>query len=64
MSDRSAYQRTYYLENKERLKAKRKPQPRTEACIAAEVRYREKRRILREIEQMQFGPPEADKVFE
>ena len=53
--DRKAYQSAYYEANKERKKAMRKKQPRTAAMIAAEERYREKRRILKEIEQMQFG---------
>lgn len=54
--DRKAYQAAYYEANKERKKALRKKQPRTAAMIEAEKRYREKRRILKEIEQMQFGP--------
>lgn len=50
--DNKEYQRAYYQANKERLKAKRKKQPRTEACLAAERRYREKMRIRREIAAM------------
>ncbi len=52
MSDRSEYQRAYYEAHKAEKKAKRKPQPRTEATIAAEKRYREKRRILAAIAAM------------
>lgn len=54
--DRKEYLRAYYEANKERLKAKRKPQPRTDAAKAAEERYAQKRRILREIDEMLFGP--------
>ena len=54
--DRSEYWRAYYEANKERMKAKRKPQPRTEAAKAAEARYKEKRRILKEIATMPHGP--------
>ncbi len=50
--DRAAYQRAYYEANKERLKALRKPKPRTEAGKAAEARYREKKRILAEISKL------------
>lgn len=53
--DRKEYMRAYYEANKSRLKAKRKPRPRTEAAKAAEERYAEKRRILREINGMTFG---------
>ena len=55
MSDRKAYQRAYYLANKDARKAKRKKQPRTPAGIAAEERYRLKMQVLREIEQMPSG---------
>lgn len=48
-TDRTEYQRAYYEAHKAEKKAKRKPQPRTAATIAAEKRYREKRRILAEI---------------
>ena len=51
-TDRTEYQRAYYEAHKAEKKAKRKPQPRTEAAIAAEKRYREKRRILAEIAAM------------
>lgn len=54
--DRREYLRAYYQANKEALKAKRKPQPRTEAAKAAEARYAEKKRLLKEIESMTFGP--------
>jgi len=54
--DRSEYMRAYYEANKERLKAKRKPQPRTEAARRAEKKYREKRRVLQEIADMPSGP--------
>jgi len=50
--DRTKYQRAYYERTKEAKKAKRKKQPRTAATIAAEERYREKRRLLREIAEM------------
>lgn len=53
---RAEYMRAYYEANKNKLKAKRKKQPRTEATIASEQRYREKKRILKEIENMQAGP--------
>ena len=60
MHERYEYQRAYYLANKERLKEKRKEkrkaQPRTPAQIAAEERYREKKRLLKEIEAMPTGP--------
>lgn len=49
---RKEYQRAYYEAHKEEIKAKRKPKPRTEATIAAEKRYREKKRILAEIAAM------------
>ena len=55
MADRSEYQRAYYLANKERLKAKRKPQPRTPASVAAEERYRAKKQLLAEIAAMPSG---------
>lgn len=51
-TDRTEYQRAYYEAHKAERKAKRKPQPRTEATIAAEKRYREKRRIMKEIAAM------------
>lgn len=54
-NDRREYMRAYYEANKERLKAKRNPQPRTDASRAAEERYREKKRTLKEIEAMTFG---------
>lgn len=54
--NRSEYMRAYYEANKVRLKAKRKKQPRTEAARQAEERYREKRRLLKEIAEMQLGP--------
>jgi hypothetical protein len=50
--DRTEYQRAYYERTKEAKKAKRKKQPRTAAAIAAEERYREKRRLLQEIAAM------------
>jgi hypothetical protein len=53
--DRSEYQRAYYEANKERKKAIRKAQPRTEGAKAAEARYRERQRIRREIEAIQLG---------
>jgi len=53
---RKAYLAGYYDANKAVLKAKRNKQPRTAATLKAEQRYREKRQILKEIEQMQFGP--------
>ena len=56
MSDRSEYQKQYYEKNKDAKKAKRKKQPRTASAIAAEQRYREKKKILAEIEKMQTGP--------
>ena len=55
MNGRKDYQHAYYLANKEARKAKRKKQPRTEAAIAAEARYREKKRVLWDIEQMPHG---------
>lgn len=51
-ADRTEYQRQYYEAHKAEKKAKRKPQPRTAATIAAEKRYREKRRILADIAAM------------
>lgn len=54
--DRSEYMRNYYEANKERLKEQRKPKPRTEAAKRAEERYREKKRILKEIAAMPHGP--------
>ena len=54
-ADRSAYQKAYYEANKDRLKANRKPQRRTEANIAAEARYREKKRLLKEIADLPIG---------
>lgn len=51
-NNRTEYQREYYEAHKAEKKAKRKPQPRTEAAIAAEKRYREKRRVLSEIAAM------------
>ncbi len=50
--DRKEYMKAYYEAKKTELKAKRKKQPRTEAQRAAEERYREKRRLLQEIETM------------
>ena len=50
--DRTEYQRAYYERTKEAKKTKRKKQPRTAAAIAAEERYREKRRLLQEIAAM------------
>ena len=55
--DRSEYQRAYYEATKAEKKAKRMPQPRTEAQKAAEARYAEKKRLLAEISAMNFGPP-------
>jgi hypothetical protein len=55
-TDRKAYLRAYYEAHKDERKAKRKKQPRTHAALAAEARYREKMRVQREIEAMQFGP--------
>ena len=57
MKDRSEYQRAYYQANKAAKKTNRKPQPRTEAAKAAEARYAEKKRVLAEIADMNFGPP-------
>lgn len=54
-NERSDYMHAYYEANKARKKAKRKSQPRTEAAKAAEARYAEKRRILKEIEEMPRG---------
>ena len=51
-NNRTEYQRKYYEAHKAEKKAKRKPQPRTEATIAAEKRYREKLRVLRDIAAM------------
>lgn len=48
--------RNYYQANKERIKEQRKPKPRTEAVKRAEERYREKKRILKEIATMPHGP--------
>lgn len=50
--DRSEYQRAYYEANKDKKKANRKPQPRTEAAKRAEERYREKRQRMAEIADM------------
>ena len=50
--DRKEYQRAYYEANKAKKKENRKKQPRTAASIAAEERYRERQRVLREIEEM------------
>ena len=56
-NDRSESNRAYYEANKAKKKAKRKPQPRTEATLAAAARCAEKRRVLAEIAAMTFGPP-------
>ena len=61
--DRSEYMRAYYKANKERLKAKRKPQPRTEAARQAEKKYREKIRVLQEIADMPSGPITLESVY-
>ncbi len=61
--DRSEYMRAYYEANKERLKAKRNPQPRTEAVRRAEKKYREKRRVLQEIADMPSGPITLEAVY-
>ena len=53
--DRREYMHEYYEANKDRLKKARKPTVRTRAQKDAEARYREKRRILKEIEEMKFG---------
>ena len=54
--ERAEYMRNYYDANKERLAANRKAKPRTEANKRAEERYREKKRLLKEISEMQHGP--------
>jgi hypothetical protein len=54
--DRSEYQRVYYEANKDKRKAARKKQPRTASAVAAEERYRAKKRLLREIDEMPRGP--------
>ncbi len=56
-SNRADYMRAYYLANRDRIKAKDKGRKRTRTDSAdAQERYREKKRILREIEQMPHGP--------
>ncbi len=51
--DRKEYMRAYYEANKEALKEKSRNRPRrTEAKRAAEARYQEKKRLLREIAEM------------
>ena len=55
-TDRKEYQRAYYLATKEAKKAKRKKQPRTPSMIASEKRYREKKQLIQEIQQMPHGP--------
>jgi len=47
--------RAYYEANKERRKQLRKKQPRTEATLRAEAKYREKRKVLAELENFPFG---------
>lgn len=51
-----AKNKAYYEANKERLNAKRAKQPRTAVTLAAEQRYRDKKRLLREIAEMPSGP--------
>lgn len=51
---RAEYQRAYYQANKERLNAAHKAK-RNDATRANEERYREKKRTLKEIEEMPRG---------
>ena len=52
---RAEYMRAYRQANKERLNAAHKAK-RSDATRENEARYREKKRLLREIEQMPHGP--------
>jgi hypothetical protein len=60
--DRTEYQRAYYEANKARKKALRKSQPRTEGAKAAEARYMEKQRVLREIDALPVPTIDGDTV--
>lgn len=52
---RQEYMHAYYEANKERRKQLRKKQPRTEAAVRAEAKYREKQKTLAELENFPFG---------
>lgn len=53
---RTEYQREYYQANRDRISALRKLRPTTQAQIDAQIRYREKIAIFREIQAMKHGP--------